>query len=191
MINGLNSLPSIKNGGCLYLAAPVFYAIIQDRRIADEKLKVYLDTSVISYLDQQDAPEKKKVTQALWEELKTGKYEILVSDMVLDEINRCEKTKREFLYSMLDEIQLNHVQENDEANALAEAYSHAGGLPPKSKVDTVHIALAVINDCDIVLSWNFKHIVNLRATMAINSVNMRNGYKTLHIISPQIFLGEG
>ena len=53
------------------------------------KIKIYLDTSVISYLDQKDAPEQMKETQEVWELLKKDLYEIYISDVVVYEINKC------------------------------------------------------------------------------------------------------
>lgn len=53
------------------------------------KIKIYLDTSVISYLDQKDAPEQMKETQEIWELLKKDLYEIYISDVVVYEINKC------------------------------------------------------------------------------------------------------
>ena len=57
----------------------------------DRKIKVYLDTSVISYLDQQDAPEKMQETREVWELIKAGHYEIFISDVVLRELNDCKE----------------------------------------------------------------------------------------------------
>ena len=59
------------------------------------KMKIYLDTSVISYLDQQDAPEKMKETQEVWEIFQKGQYDIYISDVVVYEINQCSKEKRQ------------------------------------------------------------------------------------------------
>ena len=62
-----------------------------------KKIKVYLDTSVISYLDQQDAPEKMKETQEAWEVLKSNEYEIVVSSIALSEIQECNEEKYQIL----------------------------------------------------------------------------------------------
>ncbi len=70
-------------------------------------MKGYLDTSVISYLDQQDAPERMKETQDMWELFKKGRYEIYISDIVVYEINKCRTEKREILLDYLDQIEYN------------------------------------------------------------------------------------
>lgn len=58
------------------------------------KLKVYLDTSVISHLEQKDVPEKMEQTQKLWKIFQSGKYDVVISDLVLAEINECKEPKK-------------------------------------------------------------------------------------------------
>jgi hypothetical protein len=65
-----------------------------------------------------------------------------------------------------------------------------GGLPPKSYNDAAHIAIATVYGCDIVLSWNFRHIVNLRAIKVVEAVNIREGYNVVRIMSPAMMLNE-
>lgn len=70
-------------------------------------VKVYLDISAISYLDQQDAPERMKETQDVWELFKKGRYEVYISDVAVYEINKCSRQKREILLDYLDQIEYN------------------------------------------------------------------------------------
>lgn len=153
-----------------------------------KKLKIYLDTSVISYLKQEDTPEKMEDTQLLWKDIKADKYNILVSDVTFTEIDNCSEPKRTFMRECLAEIKYMYVLKNDESQRLSDLYFKFGGLPPKSKDDALHIAIATINDCDIILSWNFKHIVNLRAMTTVEAVNIKESYKLLRILSPSSLL---
>ena len=114
-------------------------------------LKVYLDTSVISYLDQQDAPEKMLETQSLWRQLKSGKYAVVISDMVIQEINECQPEKRERLLSYLKQIDYSMIRLTDEIRALANKILNMGILTKKSTDDAVHIASAISVDCDIII----------------------------------------
>ncbi len=66
------------------------------------RIKIYLDTSVISYLDQRDAPEQMNETREVWEIFKKGRYEIFISDVVVYEINKCGVEKRKTLLDYLD-----------------------------------------------------------------------------------------
>lgn len=70
----------------------------------DRKLKVYLDTSVISYLQQEDAPERMKDTLALWTQFEDRKYDICLSQVTLDEVGECREPKRTVLYEYLSRI---------------------------------------------------------------------------------------
>jgi predicted nucleic acid-binding protein len=147
-----------------------------------------LDTSVISHLDAPDVPEKEADTKRLWEDIKAGKYEVVLSDVVYDEVKRCAEPKRTLMLSRIAEIDGRDVVQNDEAESLSALYFEIGGLPPKSKDDALHIAIATVNRCDVILSWNFKHIVNLRAMKAVTVVNLREGYSLIHILSPSMLL---
>jgi predicted nucleic acid-binding protein len=156
-----------------------------------KKLRLYLDTSVISYLDQQDAPERMAETSLIWEDFKSGAYDIVISDLALIEVNRCAEPKRSFLRQHITEISYEEVATNEEARRLSVLYFERGGLPPKSKDDAMHIAIATVYRCDIILSWNFRHIVNLRAIRAVEAVNIQEGYHVLRIIPPTMLLEKG
>jgi hypothetical protein len=92
------------------------------------------------------------------------------------------------MLSRIAEIDGRDVVQDDEAESLSALYFEIGGLPPKSKDDALHIAIATVNRCDVILSWNFKHIVNLRAMKAVTVVNLREGYSPIHILSPSMLL---
>ena len=73
----------------------------------------------------------------------------------------------------------------DLAEELAVLYVAKGGLPPRAKVDAIHIANATLAKCDIIASWNFRHITNIRAIKAVETVNAERGLGRLEIYSPQ------
>jgi hypothetical protein len=76
----------------------------------------------------------------------------------------------------------------DEAITLAEKYISEGALTNKSYNDALHIALATINNADVLASWNFKHIVNLDRIRLYNSINFRQGYRMIEIRTPREIL---
>ena len=155
------------------------------------KLKVYLDTSVISYLEQDDAPEKMADTRAVWEALKRGDYDIFVSQVVLKELNDCkDPRKKELFFKHLREINFSVVEITEGTIALAEKFIDFGILKQKSLDDCQHIAAAILNDCDIIISWNFKHIVNVRTIRGIKIITTMQGRKDLLIYPPTALLEE-
>jgi predicted nucleic acid-binding protein len=155
-----------------------------------KKLKVYLDTSVISHLDAPDTPENMTDTLKLWEDVKALRYDVFISDLTIAELDDCSEPKRTEMLSALLDIEYTRIVQDERAKQLSKLYFEVGGLPPKSKEDAAHIAIASANDCDVILSWNFKHIVNLRAMTAVEAVNIRERYRNIRILSPSMLLDE-
>ena len=153
-----------------------------------ERLKVYLDTSVVSYLYQEDAPEKMQDTLALWELFKEGIYEVYVSDIVFREIDRCSEEKLNILLDYLNQIEYNEVETDSSTIKLAEKFIDFGILKEKSFDDCQHIATAVVHGCDCIISWNFKHIVNVKTIRGVRSITNLQGYKPIEIWSPSVLL---
>ena len=153
-----------------------------------KKLKLYLDTSVISHLDAPDTPEKTAETLAFWEILKTGKYDVVISDVVMDEIRRCTELKRMLMIVKIAEIKPITVEKNEEVEALAHEYVRNNILSQRSFDDCRHIALSVVNSCDYLVSWNFKHLVNVRTVAGVKVVNAINNYREISIVSPNMLI---
>ncbi len=80
------------------------------------------------------------------------------------------------------------IEANDEAVELATQYIIERVVGQTSFADCLHIALATINRADYLISWNFKHIVNVQRIRGYNSINIKNGYKELEIRSPRDFM---
>lgn len=83
------------------------------------KLRIYLDTSVISHLEQEDAPEKMEQTRKLWDILQMGKYDVIISDLVLAEINECKETKKRILYDYLSKTNYKRANITEETEEIA------------------------------------------------------------------------
>ena len=156
----------------------------------DSKIKVYLDTSVISYLDQKDAPVEMAQTHQVWEKIKSGMYDVYISDVVLRELNDCNENKRNTLLGYLKEITFQTVEITDKTMKLAEKFIDLGILKKKSFDDCQHIAAALVSDCDIIISWNFKHIVNVKTIRGVKVITTMEGFKDLLIYQPTALLEE-
>lgn len=156
--------------------------------IAMRKLKLYLDTSVISHLDAPDTPEKMAETLAFWDILKTGKYDVVISNVVIDEIERCQEPKRTFMNSKVAEIDPLVLEQDEEAESLADEYIDRSVLSQKNFNDCLHIALSVIHNCDYLISWNFRDLVNVRTIEGVKIVNAINNYQEIMIVPPNMFL---
>lgn len=152
------------------------------------KLKVYLDTSVVSYLYQVDAPEKMQNTLDLWELFKNKVYEVYISDIVIREISGCNEEKLKILLDYLDQIDYNIIETDEDTVELAGKFFDFGILKHKSFDDGQHIAAAILAGCDIITSWNFKHIVNVKTVRGVKVITTLEGYKDLLIYPPSVLI---
>jgi len=154
------------------------------------KLKIYLDTSIISHLQAEDVPEKEAVTLKFWEELKENKYYVIISKLVLDEISLCHEPKLTMLYKYLSAIVFEEIKIDEIIEELGQKYVEEKIIPEKYKDDALHIAAATIAGCDVVLSWNFKHMVKYNTIIGVNGINKYKGYRELEILTPYSFVEE-
>lgn len=155
------------------------------------KLKVYLDTSVISHLMQEDVPEKMADTRKLWEMFKNGVYEVCLSTVTLQEIDDCSEPKKSGLWECLNQISYETYDVTKEVLDVAHQIVAMGVLTNKSFDDCQHIGVAVVNNCDCIISWNFKHIVNIKTIKGIRAITHLESYKDIDIMNPSVLLGGG
>jgi predicted nucleic acid-binding protein len=152
------------------------------------KIKIYLDTSIISHLEAEDTPEKMQDTVAFWQELIRGQYIVTISDLTIAELSKCPEPKRTLLFEHLSVIDYVEVQEIPETITLADEYLKYGVLNPKSRDDCRHIAIATITGCKYIVSWNFKHFVNIKTINKVQAVNKLMNYNEINILPPSMML---
>ena len=154
-----------------------------------KRLKIYFDTSVINFLFADDAPQLRDATIDFFENfVNTGKYEVYISDIVITEIEATkDDEKRTELLKVTENYPIGFVdeQQSTEIVRLADLYLKNGILPAKSKADAFHIAICVVNQIDILLTWNYKHLANINRKHKITQVNIENNYlHPLEILTP-------
>lgn len=143
--------------------------------------RIYLDTSVIGgYLDQ----EFQEWSKQLFAEFKAGEKIAVISDITLDELERARQEVRDLL-KLIPEESKEYIFNDEEAEDLADVYLKEGAITKKWHEDALHIAIATINKVDVLVSWNFKHIVNLDKIKKYNGVNLKHGYTILEIRNPR------
>jgi len=147
-------------------------------------MKVYTDTSVIGgYFDK----EFQEWSIELFEEFLQGSKKIVFSELTAQELEFARTEIRDLVLQIPIENRIDIII-SDEAISLAEVYIKEGALTNKSYNDALHIALATLNNCDVLASWNFKHIVNLDRIRLYNSINLRLGYRLMEIRTPREIL---
>ncbi len=148
---------------------------------------VYIDTSIVGGLFDD---EFQLWTELFFDEVHSGNYKVAVSDILLKELRRAPRNVRDYLDQLHNDKMVTIVLNRD-AEQLADLYLQEKIVGPKSLVDCQHIATATVHNIEVLVSWNFKHIVNLDKIRLYNSVNLREGYRTIEIRTPRELLHHG
>jgi predicted nucleic acid-binding protein len=145
-----------------------------------KRLRIYVDTSVVGGCldDEFSLP-----SNALMELFKTGRAVLLASELLLRELEDAPADVQEVLATVPPE-QVELVELNEEAERLKDCYLTSRVIFAAHANDALHVALAVVAHADMIVSWNFKHIVHFDKMRGFNAVNLREGYAQLGIFSP-------
>ena len=148
--------------------------------------RIYIDTSVIGGCEDD---EFREWSIQLMEEFRQGLRIAVISDLTQRELESAPESVKQIL-STLPEKYVKKVFLNREAEVLANTYIVEEVISIKHIADAQHIAIASIERVDILVSWNFLHIVNIDRIHAFNSVNIKLGYPILEIRSPREVVHE-
>jgi hypothetical protein len=140
---------------------------------------LYLDTSVLGgYFDD----EWKEPTRELWRQMKAGQWLFQSSTIAFDELTNAPGSVRELFRETFDPGAL--VAVTAEMEQLAAQYIEKAVLTPKYTDDARHVAACTVEKIDFLVSWNFRHLVNVQREAGFNAVNLLHGYQTVRIINP-------
>ena len=140
--------------------------------------KIYLETTLFNFYFDEDRGFAHGSTVKLFKEIAAGKYEAFTSTYVTDELENAPETKRDKMMNLITEYGITVLAPNDEAVKVASIYVSEGVIPQKYRTDGLHIALATVNDLDMIISMNFQHIVKRKTKMVTGNINALHGYRT-------------
>ena len=144
--------------------------------------KIYLDTSVISAYNDAREPEKAKQTRELLKKA-SPEAEIYISTLVKEELSAIKNVERKKELNALVSKYKSLVI-TDRVRELAEYYINNGLIPENHIEDALHLAIATIHEMDILVSWNYTHLVKLKTRHLVNALNLVSGYQEIEIILP-------
>jgi len=148
--------------------------------------RVYIDTSVIGGCFDEEFD---FYTNLFFEKVVQGRFTIIVSDILITELEGAPNHVVTF-YKSIPKKQIEHVEQTEDSIFLAEKYLSTGIVGTSSRTDCRHIALATLVNADLLVSWNFKHIVNITRIRGYNSVNIKYGHRILEIRTPREILEQ-
>ena len=150
------------------------------------KLRVYIDTSVIGGCFDE---EFKVFSNKFIDDILNQKKIAVISDVTIKEIEKAPTHIYQLFQKIIDS-NIEMVEVDEDIEFLAEQYIENKIITDKFKEDALHIATASISKVDVLVSWNFKHIVNYRRMNLYNSVNLKFGYSTIDIRSPREVISD-
>ncbi len=151
-----------------------------------KRLRIYVDTSVFGgCLD----PAFAEWSNALMEDFRADRSVLVVSEVTMGEVAMAPEPICDLFLGLLEVAE--ELPVTSEALELLRAYEAQGILSPRFRNDMLHIAIATVAEVDVVVSWNFKHIVRLDKIRLFNGVNLQLGYKPLTVYSPREVASHG
>jgi hypothetical protein len=146
-----------------------------------KKDRIYIDTSIVGgYFDIEFQVE----TKLLFKRLERNEIIFVVSDLMEIELENAPDRVRNLLFKYQNEC-FERIRLTREAQELGQMYVEEKVVGHTSIEDCYHIAMATINNVDVLASWNFKHIVNFTRIKGYNAVNLKCGYNLLEIRNPK------
>jgi len=155
------------------------------------KLKLYLEISIWNFVFADDAPEKRDITKEFFGSAQKGVYELYISELVLDEINDAPEPKKTQLTKLVKQCSPVELEITQEAKDLARFYTERGIVPEKKAADAVHVGVATVTELDALVTWNFRHLANIRKAELFHGANLEKGYfKKVEIVTPMEVLSD-
>jgi len=148
------------------------------------KQKVYLETTMFNYYFDE-TKNAQPCTVAFFEAIGSGQFEGYTSVYAYGELDKAPEPRRSNMLALLDKYRITVLDSSDEVDQLAEKYIANNIIPRKKNIDALHIAVASVNEMDIILSFNFKHINKLKTKIRIPTANRMFGYRDICIAQPE------
>jgi predicted nucleic acid-binding protein len=143
------------------------------------KLRVYADTSVFGGAFEEGFRDG---SRKMFEAVREGRLELVISTIVRDEVADAPPEVRELFEEIRERAEFRAT--SAEALALQAAYLAGGVITERWAADALHVAIATIAGCAAIVSWNFKHIVNVRKAPLYSAISEVHGYPPITICSP-------
>ncbi len=143
-------------------------------------IRVYADTSVFGGIYDEEFKEPSRI---FFEQVKSGQFVLVTSAVVQDELVAAPLTVRYLFEELLGLAEVADITAS--ALELRDAYLQAKIVTPKYSADALHVALATVAGCSLIVSWNFQHIVHFQKIPLYNAMSMLQGYQPIAIYSPR------
>jgi hypothetical protein len=157
-----------------------------------ERKKVYIETSVISYLTARPSRDlviaaQQEITRFWWESEKE-KYDLFISESVINEASSGDNIAANLRLNKLYNLPLLDI--DDRVLQLTKSLLLSGIIPQKATEDALHISIATVHKIDFLLTWNCKHIANANINNQLRKIIVKMGYDMPVICTPNELIME-
>ena len=121
-------------------------------------------------------------SRAFFDQVSNSRFHLVTSALVQEEINPAPDQVQKFFDQILPVVEV--IEISEETLRLRDAYIEAGIVSSQWAEDALHVALATVSGCALIVSWNFKHIVHFEKIPLYNTINVLKGYSNVGIFSP-------
>lgn len=142
--------------------------------------RVYVDSSVFGGVFDK---EFSRPSSVFLDQVKGGKFSLVLSVVVEEELAAAPAKVQSFYRSLLPLAEI--VPTTEAALLLRDAYLKAGIVAAQWAADALHVAHASVSGSQMIVSWNFRHIVHYEKIVLYNAVNVREGYSPIGIYTPR------
>jgi len=146
--------------------------------------KLFIETTVFNFYFEEKHGQKQKDAVRLFDEVAKGRYEAYSSEVVINELRKATLDKFIKMKALSEKYITKTLKTSTEAERMAELYIKKGIIPAKSIKDALHIACAVVNNLDLVISYNQGHIVKTKTMIGTGLANLREGYRQIGLSTP-------
>jgi len=157
-----------------------------------EKLKIYIESSAVSNLEQPTSPKEQSDMRRLWELIKQDRFDVVISSVVMEELDDIKDSKkREILSDYLDEIEYEFVEYEDHMDPIVDDIIRHGILTENHIEDCQHIACAITKRCDCLVTYNMRHMLKITTVKGVRALSLLHCGIVIDIVKAEALIDIG
>jgi len=157
-----------------------------------KKLRIYIETSAISNLEQPTNPIVQQDMRDLWLQIKDGKYDVIISSVTIGELaDIADVGKRDILSSFLDEIDFEFAEYEKHMEQLVKSIIQNEILTDNHIRDCQHLACAIDKKCDCIVTYNMRHMHKITTVKGVRALSILHNGNDIDIVKAETLLDKG
>jgi predicted nucleic acid-binding protein len=148
------------------------------------RYRLYLDTSVLGAVCDPRPVDRLKATLRLFQRAERKELAVYISTLAIEELSAAPEEVQVKVRAVIESVRPEILIETDESQELADYYVETAVFLERCSIDARHVAIATVYALDALVSWNYRHMVNLQKRQQISGANLMHGFKPIDIVTP-------